>query len=105
MEDMRAIFMYKDTVLVVMIVGIAAYVWAPIHEQHSLLAQARQPLSENASRETSANDEVIEHYSLISRCYITSLRTLVVDRHLVGAHLFGQLIHSFPRELPGHLTQ
>ena len=61
MEDMRSILMHKDSVIVVMIVSVAANVIATVADKDALVEFARQPLSDDAAGKSRANDEIVEH--------------------------------------------
>src|SRR5665213_56335 len=67
MEDMRAILVDQNAVLVVMIVSVAANVRALIANQHTAVRTACQTLSKHASSKTRAHHEVIEHGGLSFR--------------------------------------
>ena len=51
-KNMRSIFVYEDASFVVVVVGIAADMWALITNQDFLIRSRCQPFGEYAARET-----------------------------------------------------
>ena len=61
MENMRPILMNKDSLIVVVIVSVAANVIATVTDKDALVEFAREPLSYDATGKSRANDEIVEH--------------------------------------------
>src|ERR1043166_8169247 len=64
MKNMGTVLMNKDTVLVIVVVRIAAYVRPPINKQDLLAGTARQTFGQDAPCVTCANDQVIKYVHL-----------------------------------------
>jgi uncharacterized protein (UPF0179 family) len=56
MKDMRAILMDQDAGFVVVVVSIAPDVWALVTQNYFFVGAAGETFSENAARESCAND-------------------------------------------------
>jgi hypothetical protein len=52
MKNVRAVFMNKNAVIVIMVVGVTGYVRAFVAHQHSLIRPIRQTLGQDTSGET-----------------------------------------------------
>ncbi len=61
MEDVRAVTVDQDAIVVVVIVGIAADVAAPVDDQHALARVACQPLGQHAARKARPDYKKIKH--------------------------------------------
>ena len=59
-EDVRAVAVNQHAGFVVVIVGVAGDMRAPVDHQHALVQAPGQPLGEHAAGETGADDQVIE---------------------------------------------
>ena len=60
MKDVWAVLVHEDACLVVVVVGVATDVIAPVDEDDALAGHRRQPLREDAAGETCADDHVVE---------------------------------------------
>jgi hypothetical protein len=60
-EDVRAVFVNQDAMLVIAIVRITADVIAAIDEQNFFVHSAGKALSEHTPSETGTDNEVIKH--------------------------------------------
>ena len=61
MEDVRAVLVDQQAVIVVAVVGIAADVRAAVDEEDALVALARETFRENAAGEARADNQPIVH--------------------------------------------
>src|SRR5205085_3548743 len=59
-ENVWAVFVDEDASCVIFVVGISADVATPIAEEDGFTEAAPQPLREDASRESGADNEIIE---------------------------------------------
>src|SRR5258706_541293 len=87
MENMRTILVDQDSGIIIMIVSVPADMWSSIDQQNLFAGAPGQPFSQNAARETSANNEIIErldlHVTVVSGNSIhrvTSVSVLVTSR-------------------------
>ncbi len=60
-EDVRAVRVDQDAVVVVVVVGIAADVGAPVDEQDLLAGLRGQALGQHAAGEAGPDDQIVEH--------------------------------------------
>src|SRR5947209_10691653 len=65
MEDVRAVLVYEQPILVIMVIGIATNMVAPVDEQYFLVELAGKPLGQHAAGKTSTHNQIIKHYSLL----------------------------------------
>src|SRR4051794_27632233 len=59
-ENMRSVFMVEDSRLVGLVIGIAADMRAPVHQQHARAVLARETLCENGAGKAGANDQIVK---------------------------------------------
>ena len=64
MENMRAVLVYQDAVLVVVVVRVAANVIAAVDQQHLLVELRSNPLGERAARKSRADNKPVYLHSL-----------------------------------------
>ena len=62
MKDVRPVAVHQDARLVVLVVGVAADMAAPVDQEHAPAGIAGQALGRDAAGEARADDQVIESH-------------------------------------------
>jgi hypothetical protein len=65
MENMRPVFVDQNTLIVVMVVSIAADMIPYIADQNALVGDARKSFREDAAGKAGADDQIVEHLLIL----------------------------------------
>ncbi len=85
-EDVRAVAVDQHAGLVVVVVGIAGDMRAPVDHQHALVQPRGKALGKHAAGKAGADDEVVEAASarlwLVARACAETFRVAVLRAHI-----------------------